>query len=200
MESIVSIQSIESSKNVQSEDIPVEDIQSFDLNLSQVMWKPHFILSGASISQIITSFSNILRVNPKNQYEITLYRHLKPAIVKLVNAYNNILKCNTLKEQQVKYYNLIVSMPFGVSVYDEEHGVIMLRNAKIGALVKAAKQRLMFIQERDIPMIYTNDPEILREFNNMKSQIGNFNIILNQFEKDFVFAINEAHKMQSRFQ
>jgi len=184
-----SIQSIESS----------EITQSFDLSLNQVLWKPHFTLSSASISQIITSFNNILKVNPKNQYEITLYQHLKPAIEKLVNEYNDILKCNNLKEQQVKYYNLIVSMPFGVSVYDEEHGRILMRNAKIGALVKAAKQRLIFIQERYTPVIYINDMETLQEFDNMKLQIGNFNIVLNQFEKDFVFAINEAHKMQNRF-
>lgn len=183
---------MESSKAMQSS-------QSLDLHLSQVIWRPNFVLSTASIGQIIISFNNVLKVNPKNQYEITLYQHLKPEIKKLVDEYNNILKCTNLKEQQVKYYNLIVPLPFGVNVYDE-HSEIMLRNAKIGALIKAAKQRIQFIQDRETPVIYVNDPETLQEFINMKLQIKEFSNSLNQFEKTFVFAINEAHKMRNRFQ
>lgn len=169
-------------------------IISFDLTLNLVPWKPTFILSKSSIGQIMLSFSNILRVKPKNKYETTLYKYLKPAVETLVNAYSDMLKCSNVKEQQVKYYNLINVMPLGVTIFPETHDLIMMKNAKIGELIKAAKQRLNFILERDTPVIYVNDEEALEEFNNMKLQINNFIVILDNFEKEFMASINKAHK------
>lgn len=177
----------------------VEETQSYDLSLDQVNWNPSYILSKASIPQIIISFKNILKVNPKNEYETTLYQRLKPAVEILINAYDEILRCKNLKENQVKYYNLIINMPSSVTIFHKEHGRIRMSNAKIGALIEACKQRIKFILERDIPSLYLTDHEILQEFNKMKSQMENFEYNLLDFEAEFILAIDEAHKTQQSF-
>lgn len=169
---------------------------SYDLNLDQVNWKPNYNLSKASIAQIIVSFKNILKVNPKNHYETALYSKLKPEVEKLLSTYNEILKCKNVKEQSVKYYNLIVPLPNNVAIYPEEHGSVMMKNARIGSLIKAAKQRIEFIENRETPAIYITDPELIQEFNNMKLRMKELSQVLTCFEKSFVLAIDSAHKAQ----
>lgn len=171
-----------------------EPTMSYDLSLDQVNWKSHYKLHKASLGQIIASFRNILKAEPKNKYEITLYYRLKPAVEILIDIYNEILKCDSLKEHDVKYFNLIYDMPKLVEVYPGEHGDIRLRKPKIGALIKASKQRIKFIMEREIPGKYFGDDESIQEFNNLKSQMKDFESIILDFEAEFILAINEAHQ------
>jgi len=187
---------MEASLDMATTDKPQDVIVSYDLNLDQVNWKPNYILSKASIAQIVVSLKNILRVNPKNKYETTLYDRLKPAVNNVLCTYNEILKCNSLKEQNVKYYNLIVPLPHNVAVYPEEHGSVQMKNARIGALIKAAKQRIEFMNDRETPAIYIADEELVREFTNMKLRMKELSLVLTEFETNFLLAIDAAHKAQ----
>lgn len=189
-----------SHSSIIGDDIPSEDcISELILDLDQVNWNSNYILSKASLGQIMVSFRNILKVNPKNLYETTLYGNLKPAIKSLLDVYCNILNCKNLKEYNVKYYNLIGNMPSSVSELHDEHGCIRMKNAKISALIKASKQRTDFIIQRETPLMYLDDSEYLIEFTNMKMQLANIFVKqLLEFETDFIFAIDEAHKAQKK--
>jgi hypothetical protein len=171
-----------------------ENTTNMILSINQINWNPNYILSKASIGQIIVSFKNILKVREKNNYEHKLYSRLKPAVQYLIDKYSDILICNSLKEYQVKYYNLIVNMPNHVSIYPDEHNMIYMRNAKIGQLIKAAKQRIRFIIYRDTPEIYLNDEETKNEWENLKIQMDNFYNEIFHFENEFLISIDEAHK------
>lgn len=166
------------------------------LSLDEVDWKPFYILSKCSIAQIMCSFRNILKVVPKNVYEGTLYARLKPAVEGLIECYNDILHYNNSIERDVKFYNLIVKLPFNVSINDQEDGHIRMKNAKIGKLVKACRQRIEFIQHRVIPQMYVNNFHYLHEFNKMKEELKGLLSTLRDFEVEFLEAIDEAHKAQ----
>lgn len=166
------------------------------LSLGSVDWKPNYVLSRASIGQIMVCFSKILYVVPKNIYEDKLYEKLKPLTEHLLNDFKNLLTYTGDKDRDVKFYNLLINMPINVSVNDREDGLIKLKYAKIGSLIKAAKQRIKFIIERDAPERYLGDQELLQEFNNLKSRIKNFLDTMNDYEAEFINAIDSAHKAQ----
>lgn len=166
------------------------------LDLSLVHWKPNYILSRASLGQIMCSFNKICDLVPKNIYEETLYEKLPVILKKLIQTYENILKCNNASEHCVKYFNLIGNLPKGTSIFDGEHGYIKLGYPKIGQLIKAANQRIDYILERDDPKFYQENEILLKEFNKMKQEIDKFKDTLLDFEIDFMEAINDAHKMQ----
>lgn len=171
----------------------------WNLSVFEVYWARYFNLSEASIGQIIYCFYNIISIVPKKVYDEVLYEYLKPAIWTLLKEYSKILNCNSQTEKDVKYFNLIRTMPNGTSVYPEEHGKIKLGKPKIGALIKAMKQRITFILERETPQIYLNNQEMLSEFLNMKIQLQEFYTTVRNFEQEFVLAIDEAHKAQQRY-
>ena len=173
-----------------------ENDSNYQLSLDSVKWNRNYSLSRASIGQIMRSFNNILSVNPKNIYEETLYKHLKPEVQKLMDDYNQLLLCDNAYNFNVRYYNLIVNMPKDVSIYNQEHGNIRLGNPKIGALIKASKQRIDFIINREIPYICKQDQNIHIEFIKLQQDMIKFKETLINFEKQFVLAIDKAHKSQ----
>jgi hypothetical protein len=172
------------------------EIKEYALSLNMVDWKANYVLSKASIGQIMVCFSNILKVIPKNVYEIKLYEKLKPAIEKLLSEFNKMLMYKEVKDRDVKFYNLIVNMPNNVSINDVEAGSIVLKSAKIGALIKAMKQRINFIKDREFPQRYLEDQELLQEFHNLRMVINNYLNAVNDFESEFISAIDGAHKAQ----
>jgi hypothetical protein len=172
----------------------LDTVINYDLNLDQVHWSSKCSLSRASIGQIMVSFKNILRAQPRNLYQTILYTRLKPAVEALVNAYCEIIRCVNSKEQQIKYFNLIVGLPHNTIIFPGEHNFIFLRNPNIGALIKAIKQRITFILERDIPIIYRNDSTLNDEFLNLRRQIQNFKLDVLTFEEEFIIAVDEAYK------
>ncbi|QKF94260.1 hypothetical protein QKU48_gp0802 [Fadolivirus algeromassiliense] len=192
MESIQPIDASTSGEEVQDS---VQNANS-ELTLDMVNWKPFYSLSRASLGQIMVSFKNILKVAPKNTYETALYSRLKPAVEGLLECYNDILKFNSPVERDVKYYNLIVNLPHGVSENEQHHGSIQMRNAKIGKLIEAAKQRIQFIETRETPVMYTTNQNYLQEFNKMKNQLNDLKDTLDDFEEEFVEAVDQAHKAQ----
>lgn len=178
----------------------MENCESHDynLNLGLVDWHPYYFLSKGSLGQIMVSFSKINSTNPKNIYERTLYQKLNIIIKGLVDRYDEMLQCNSEEEKNVKFHNLIVNLPKGVSIYDDIHGYIKLGYAKIGQLIYAAYQRIDYILDRDIPTIYENNDLLLKEFNKMKDELAIFRTELESFETSFMEYINEARQMQNR--
>ena len=145
------------------EQVAIHDDNTFQLNLKMVDHKPYYILAHASIGQIMVSFQNILSVKSKNEYEEKLYAILIPEIKKLVNEYNEMLSFTNHNEMQVRYYNLITNFPKAVSIYEKEHSKVTMGNPKIGALIKAIKQRLDFIITREIPELYKLNENLLKK-------------------------------------
>lgn len=169
-------------------------MQDHALSLDQVDWKPSYNLAQASIGQIMVCFSKILDLTPKTTYEAKFYSHLKPSVRGLIDRFECMLLCSSEEEKQVKVYNLLITLPSGVTIYEEEHGNMKLARPKIGALIKAAKQRLEFIQKRPLPYIYVEEMALFREYIKMKDELIHFNEDLHNFETDFV-AIFEKIRM-----
>jgi len=163
--------------------------------LDMITIESYYCLSRASLGQIIKTLLNILNNIPKNTYEKNLYSRLKPAIEYLVGYYTDILKYSNNIEKDVKYYNLIVNLPKSISVNEIEHGNIKLKYAPIGKLIVAAKQRLEFIETREIPKLYIDNELYLKEFIKMKKQLVNFTYALKDFEYEFVDAVIKARNV-----
>ena len=202
MTQLVQSTSEESNKKIITEnDVIDEEFKSFDLSLDSVVFKGYHKLSKASIGQIMVAFRNVLRVKPRtgNEYEEALYAKLKPAVSEFVNAYCEILKCNNDIENVVKHHNLIINMPIAVSIFKDEHGEINIGKPKIGALIKACKQRIRFIIEREPPQMYIDDENkgFLLEFKKMQSQLKNFENDLLLFESEFICAVDDAYKARN---
>ncbi len=173
---------------------PLQNVtgQVQQLCLGMVDFKPNYYLSKASIGQIMVCFQNVLSVKSKSNYETRLYSAILPEINKLVQQYNGMLTFKNYPEMIVRYYNLLNKLPPNVTVYKEEHGTIQMKNPKIGALIKAAKQRLQFIITREMPDIYRINSELSKEFNNLKSDCQNLYDNMVQFEELFVKAVRSA--------
>lgn len=180
--------------NISNNNIIENEQINKELSLDLVNWKPNYILAMASIGQIMVSFSKIKNLVPKNTYEIILYEKLNKIVHTLLIKYNNLLKYNSNVEREVKYYNLIVDLPKNTFIDDNDN--IYLKNAKIGKLVNASKQRINFILNRDIPMRYKKDILYEDAFIKMRDELKEFLNTMNDFEKDFVNSIDEAKKAQ----
>jgi len=167
------------------------EINSLDLSL--IDWKPYYRLCYSSLGQIMVSFTKVLNVTPKNNYEITLYGILKPALTDLIDSYKQLLHFESENEKNVKFHNLIVGLPYGVSVLENEHGDMFMGRAKIGQLIRASKQRIEFMLTREAPMIYKKNLELFDSFINLRNEINKFRDDMNSFEIEFIDAIDEAH-------
>ena len=162
-----------------------EQNQDLQMHLGMVDFKLHYVLSKASIGQIMVCFQNVLKIKPKNQYEEKLYAIIIPEITKLVDQYNEMLFVESYSEMIVRYYNLLINLPIGTSINDEEHGKIKMKNPKIGFLIQAAKQRLRFLLDREIPEIYKINNSLLDEFNILRDDVTVFYNNMVRFEKIF---------------
>jgi hypothetical protein len=174
-------------------------INNYNLELDEVDWKPNYVLSKSSIGHIIFTFKKILNVKPKNIYETTLYDLLKPLLKQLLLEYNRVLLCSNIVERDVKYFNLIGNMPSYISINNEEHGNIKLKKPKIGMMINALKQRIIYILNREIPFLYQQNENYLIEFKKMRFQLNNFEDFVNSFENEFIDAIDQAHKVQQYY-
>ena len=172
---------------------------NFDLSLDMVQFEYNCPVSQASIGQIIKSLNSVVNLKAKNIYEITLYSKFNSFIPQFIEEYNKLLKCTNQFEYLVKYYILIVQLPYGVEIPINNHNYINLGKPRIGELIKAARQRISFIIEREIPMVYQILELYRQEYLKMIEQLKDFLIKLNEFEKDFVNAIDLAHKAQQKF-
>lgn len=179
-------------QSVISNNIKIDNQINNELNLNMVNWRPNYILAMASIGQIMVSFSKIKNLVPKNSYESVLYIKLNKNISILLEKYNDLLKYNSNAEREVKYYNLIVDLPKNTFIDDKDN--IYLKNARIGKLVNASKQRINFILNRDIPFRYKNNVLYENAFVQMRDELKEFYETLINFEKDFVISIDEAKK------
>lgn len=168
-------------------------VQSFIINKSIVDWKPYYTLDKASLGQIIRTFEKI-NIIPKNSYEIVLSDELNILIQQLISNFDKLLVFNNLIEYSIYYYNLLGSLPDGISINENNHKYIKLKTANIGNLVKALYQRINYILQRDIPLMYKYREEYLHVFNNMKNNLLKFLDNVKEFEIGFINAIDKAHK------
>lgn len=168
-------------------------VQSYIIDKSIVDWKPYYTLDKASLGQIMKTFEKI-NIIPKNNYEIVLSDELNILIQQLINNFDKLLVFNNLIEYTVYYYNLLGPLPNGTSIDENNHKYIKLKTANIGNLVKALYQRVNYILQRDIPLMYKYREEYLTVFNNMKSNLSKFLDSVKEFEVGFVDAIDNAHK------
>jgi len=175
----------------------MEQSNEIKLNLQMVNYKPYFILAHASIGQIIVCFQNIMGCQAKNVYEEKLYAIIMPEIQILLDEYNEMLSSNSYEEMQVKYYNLLIDLPKGVSINQKEHSKIKMNNVKIGSLIQATKQRLEFIITRPTPTIYQYNENLLKEFNKLQNDSKLFLDSIINFEHVFVNAIRTCYKYRT---
>ncbi|AYV76893.1 MAG: hypothetical protein Barrevirus3_13 [Barrevirus sp.] len=172
----------------------LEKGQVQQLYLAMVDLKPHYCLAKSSIGQIVFSLQNILSVVPKSDYEKKLYVVIIPEIKKLLDQYNSMLIVQSYPAMLVRYYNLLVGLPSKVSIFNEEHGRIKMKNPKLGSLIKAGKQRLSFIISRKTPDIYLINTVLADEFTKLQADCQLFYDNLLNFEKIFVKAVREAKR------
>ncbi len=170
--------------------------QSSKLDRSTVIWTPYYTLDRASFGQIMKSLEKV-KIIPKNNYETVLSKELQLLISQIINQFDNLLYFTNNIEANVFHYNLLGPLPKNLTINEEEHKEIKLKTANVGNLLKALYQRINFILQRDVPLMYQNKPDYLSAFEKMRSNIRTFLAHVQEFEKGFVTAIDKAHKSKN---
>lgn len=151
-------------------------------SINSVMWEPYFILSKASLGQIMYTLYHIK--NNINNLEI------QNLLSTLVTKFENILISDNQLEKNVLYFNLIVNLPYSININNHLHNRIRLSKARIGILIKCLKQRVQFIIDREIPVPKYMDPTYLPEFPEKFTKLQNimkgFLVDIVEFEQQFV--------------
>ena len=178
----------------------IENID-FDLHLDLVDFSKYYILSRASLGQIMTSFANInFTFSIKNNiYQNVLYQLLNIIIPDLICSYYKLLKCNSFIEKEVKFYHLIVNIPHNLEIVLNNHNIVNLGKPKIGELITAIKQRIDYILNKQIPILYNGKQSHIEEYNKLLIQLKGFKDNLLKFEKCFIDAISKARHEQQKY-
>lgn len=162
-----------------------------DYNISNVFWEPYYVLSKASIGQIIYT---LLYVQDPTSY---MHRKINPIVLQkireITDFYQSKLVKTTLVDKNVTFYNLIVDLPRSINVDDEIHGKVRLSHARVGQLVYALKTRIDFILNRPVPQINFKDCDTdgsnedynvyKQSFNNMQKDMAELMKLVLDFEQ-----------------
>jgi len=150
-------------------------------------------LCESSFGEIMQAFSQItIKKRELKAYEYFLKSWFQVSIPNIVNEYLELLEYKTKKQWAVNYFNLIGPLPPQLYINEEEHNMI-LKKSNLGNLLKALKNRIHFMLNRDIPPMYLHDCEYLEHFNDIRSKLKMFDQNIDNFEKEFVKAIDMAH-------
>lgn len=173
------------------------------LTLENVDWKGYYVVSRASIGQIMRTFQNVKEYaerqkNTVKPYEKELNNGLIILLPTLLTNFRNMLYFQNDIEKDIIYFNMLVNMPYDVSIDNEKYGRINLSRANIGSLIKAAKQRVNFILSRETPNRYKESVEQIAVFESMKLKLKEFVSDIDDFEQDFLNVIDKAHKTQQK--
>ena len=178
----------------------VSNIQNPTINQLNIDFKPYYILSRASFGQIMESFNRISINKPtKSIYQHVIIQWFGKEIPLLIENFESILSHKCSIDYTIKWYSLAVNLPFKLHIMKYKHGKIYLKNAKIGVLVEALKQRLNYILIRETPYRYINDPHQIDHYIDMKKDLQKFKKTIDLFEKNFVEIIDKAFKEQKLY-
>jgi len=184
--------------NLDADNSSVDNVNQVDnLSLDMVTINHRYRLDRASIGQIMKRISNLGIKNPKNEYQKTLDGFFSTEVPKLVNSYNELLKCSSQEEHVVKEFNLLGELPRKMSLDTEIKKSSFLFKASMGDMFAALKQRIKFIVDREIPKFYETNEKYKEEFINMQKQISEFRSSVDEFENNFVDTIDKAMKSKN---
>lgn len=175
-------------------------IDSQNLKISDVRSYPKLLIFKASISQLMLQINFLGIKEPKNVFQMNFDRiFLKDRAKKFVATYENILKCETVEERDVKLYNLIGPLPNGLKITQNilKNNSKIVNRAKIGDLIKALYQRVTFIVQRPMPKFYEDNPAHKKYFLKMQQEIQEFKEEIEKFEEDFQKTIDLCKKLQN---
>jgi thiaminase len=170
--------------------------------LDKVIIQHNYRLEQASLGQIMRRLSNLNIKSPRNKYQEMLNEFFSTEVTRLVNTFNEILKCSTVEEYMVKEYNLLGNLPRKVVINEDIKKSHWLFTASIGDMCAALRQRIEFIVNRHIPEFYTSNKRFTVEqkekytekFKHMQQQMIGFIDDVNEFEKRFIKTIDVAMK------
>lgn len=175
-------------------------------NISNVFWEPYYILSKASIGQIIYT---MLYIQDPTSY---LYKKTNPIILQKIREITDFYQEKLVKvsmiDKNVAFYNLIVDLPRSINVDNEIHGKIKLSHARIGQLIYALKTRITFILNRPVPQINFKDTDTdgsnedynlyKISFNNMQKDMKELMDIVLEFEDYYVNFVKKKNYVNSK--
>jgi hypothetical protein len=157
----------------------------FDENytINNIMWEPYFFLAKASIGQLFVTLIKI-------QDELEEPNPVLTILQQLTAKYLEILKAETFPAKNVKFFNLIVNLPKGVSIelYKQKH---RLGTVPIINVIESIKNRIIFIINRELPIPKSLDPKITMEeyeveYNNLKTAMKSLLAEVINFETDYI--------------
>jgi len=156
------------------------------LSLDLVYWQPWFALSKSSLGQIMRSISKIrYRAKKGNKFQMEVYPKLNFLIKQLIKDFNEVLDYENDFEYKVNLYNLIGTLPRGMSINDDEHDRILLDSKEIGEFIVAALQRIDYILNREMPIMYRDRRGLEDAFRKMQNKLLEFKYILKEFENQY---------------
>ena len=165
----------------------MEKKEVYNLSLDQVELKNWFKLNRSSLGQLLGQLQKVDIKNPNNEYKISFKAWIKNSgdIQELVSAYNNILRSNSKIEYNVKKVNLLGNLPKDIIV-NTSHNDTNLNKSRIGDIIRASKQRIIYMITRELPERYMDDKKERIEFRKIQFQMVWFLLVMIKFECKFV--------------
>lgn len=173
-------------------------VKNQNLSLSFIKINKYHELDKSSLAEIMKRLDGIKIKHPKDQYQETMKKFFDTKKKQFIKFYENILQCETNEEYIVKYYNLLAPLPLNII----NSGGIKTKIKKTNVLVKAAiydmiqalKQRINYIIESKIPVMYEYNELYKKEYLKIKDDMKIFLQKLIKFEKDWEKTKKQANK------
>lgn len=172
-------------------------------------WKKHYILSRASIFQLMVTLfiirKRFIKSTDCDVYKKVLQSEMIPIITDLLLSFQNLLNYDGDNQVISDFYgkiasfNLLSNLPQTIHVIiDEDDDIKRISNLKFGPLIKHLKQRCQFMAERDMPICYKNDDNLILAFRYFQKRMTEFLNDIQTFEEEFIDVINKAHQAQQK--
>ena len=155
--------------------------------------KSYYILSKASLGQIIYKINSLQYYEPKtnNEYQKKICNWFKEEIPKFINHFEKILESRDGRDYEIRHYNIFI-LKKGVEINSRNHRV-QLRYSRMGKLIEALKQRCDHLSLKEMPYCYIESKDKLY-FRTLQRDIMNFLGIIEEFEKKFSDYVKEIRE------
>ena len=168
-----------------------KQINNANINIiKDIKYEKYYKLCSAGIGQIIRAIHEKQIHNIDNEHKKKLSLFFEENNQALIDSFIKIyLNTENEYDKQIRKYNLMNGkLPRKIKINEEKHN-IKIGRAKMGQLIKALKQRINFIIEREIPEYYKNKEENINYMLGFKKLQQDMKEFLNEiliFESNYI--------------
>jgi hypothetical protein len=161
-----------------AQEVKMQEVQSFNLSLSDVPYDEKFKLNQASVSQLVRGLQEMCsRIGePQNEYQKQLYPALKSIVETFVTKYTSILEASSEVQREVLRFNLH-GYNGRIKKALTTRGVkfnLIYKYANFGDYLKTINQRVTYLVERKLPQRYVTNVTEGTAYEALRAKLATF--------------------------